>query len=137
MSISYYKGFSILNSVNNIESAEIINSFVNKLVREKSKTCYYNNIENLSEQKEDYVNVVKTAKKANITHDNINIIMLMQIPNISHQTATTIINKFKTLKNMILALENDEYCLDSLKLESSNRKISKNIINNIKQYLIN
>tara|TARA_Y100000389_G_scaffold142440_1_gene140473 strand:+ start:4513 stop:5256 length:744 start_codon:yes stop_codon:yes gene_type:complete len=137
VSISYYKGFSILNSVNNIESAEIINSFVNKLVREKSKTCYYNNIENLSEQKEDYVNVVKTAKKANITHDNINIIMLMQIPNISHQTATTIINKFKTLKNMILALENDEYCLDSLKLESSNRKISKNIINNIKQYLIN
>lgn len=137
VSISYYKGFSILNSVNNIESAEIINSFVNKLVKEKSKTCYYNNIENHSEQKEEYVNVVKTAKKANITPDNINMIMLMQIPNVSHQTATTIINKFKTLKNLTLALESDEYCLDSLKLESSNRKISKNIINNIKQYLIN
>ena len=137
VSISYYKGFSTLNSVNNIESAEIIHAFVNKLLRENSKTCYYNKIENLSEQKEEYVNVVKTAKKANVTRENINIIMLMQIPNVSHQSATTIINKFKTLKDLILALESDIECLDSLKLESSNRKISKNIIHNIKQYLLN
>ena len=136
VSISYYKGFSILNSVNNIESAEIINGFVNKLVRENSKTCYYN-IENLSEQKEEYVNVVKTTKKANVTRENINIIMLMQIPNVSHQSATTIINKFKTLKDLTIALESDGECLDSLKLESSNRKISKNVVQNIKEYLLN
>lgn len=136
VSISYYKGFSILNSINNIESAEIINGFVNKLLRENNKTCYYNNIENLSEQKEEYVNVVKTAKKANVTRDNINIIMLMQIPNVSQQSATTIINKFKTLKDLILALESDENCLDYLKLESSKRKISKNVVQNIKNYLL-
>ena len=137
VSISYYKGFSILNSVNNIESAEIINGFVNKLLRENSKSCYYNNIENLSEQKEEYVNVVKTTKKANVTRDNINIIMLMQIPNVSHQSATAIINKFKTLKDLTIALESDGECLDSLKLESSNRKISKNVVQNIKEYLLN
>ena len=137
ISISYYKGFSILNSVNNIESAEIINGFVNKLMRENSKSCYYNNIENLSEQKEEYVNVVKTIKKANVTRENINIIMLMQIPNVSHQSATAIINKFKTLKDLTIALESDGECLDSLKLESSNRKISKNVVQNIKEYLLN
>ncbi len=136
VSMSYYKGFSILNSVNNIESAEIINSFVNKLMRENNKTCYYN-IENLSEQKEEYVNVVKTSKKANVTRENINIIMLMQIPNVSHQSATSIINKYKTLKNLTIALESDEECLYSLKLESSNRKISKNVVQNIKEYLLN
>ena len=137
VSISYYKGFSILNSINNIDSAEIINGFINKLVKESNRDCYYKNIENLSETKEEYVNVVKTAKKANITRDNINIIMLMQIPNVSHQSATTIINKYKSIKNLTIELENDGDCLNSLKLESSNRKISKNIIENIKEYLLN
>lgn len=137
VSISYYKGFSILNSINNIDSAEIINGFINKLVKESNKDCYYKNIENLSETKEEYVNVVKTAKKANITRDNINIIMLMQIPNVSHQSATTIINKYKSIKNLTIELENDGDCLNSLKLESSNRKISKNVIENIKEYLLN
>jgi len=137
VSISYYKGFSILNSINNIDSAEIINGFTNKLVKESNKDCYYKNIENLSETKEEYVNVVKTAKKANITRDNINIIMLMQIPNVSNQSATTIINKYKTIKELTIELENDGDCLNSLKLESSNRKISKNVIQNIKEYLLN
>ena len=63
--------------------------------------------------------------------------MLMQIPNVSHVSATTIINKYKTIKDLVLCLENDSDCLNSLKLESSNRKISKNIIKNIKEYLLN
>ena len=125
VSISYYKGFSILNSVNNIESAEIINGFVNKLLRENSKTCYYNNIQNLSEQKEEYVNVVKTTKKGNVTRENINIIMLMQIPNVSHQSATAILNKFKTLKDLTIALESDAQCLDLSNLKTQIEKFQK------------
>tara|TARA_B100000780_G_scaffold240869_1_gene183168 strand:+ start:6441 stop:7196 length:756 start_codon:yes stop_codon:yes gene_type:complete len=140
ISISYYKGFSILNSVNNIESAEIIHSFVNKLLRENNKDCYYKQgikIEDSPQTVSDeYVNVIKTSKKANITRENINIIMLMQVPNVSNQSATAIINKYKTVKNLILALENDAECIDSLKLESSNRKISKNVVQNIKEYLL-
>ena len=140
ISISYYKGFSILNSVNNIESAEIIHSFVNKLLRENNKDCYYKQgikIEDSPQTvSEEYVNVIKTSKKANITRENINIIMLMQVPNVSNQSATAIINKYKTVKNLILALENDGECIDSLKLETSNRKISKNVVQNIKEYLL-
>ena len=63
--------------------------------------------------------------------------MLMQIPNISNNTALTIMNKYKSVKNLIDCLENDNNCLDSLKIESSNRKISKAIIENIKTYLLN
>tara|TARA_B110000305_G_C19383552_1_gene610945 strand:+ start:376 stop:1131 length:756 start_codon:yes stop_codon:yes gene_type:complete len=140
VSISYYKGFSILNSVNNIESAEIINGFVNKLLRENNKDSYYKECIKIedSPQKvsEEYVNVIKTAKKANITRENINIIMLMQVPNVSNQSARAIINKYKTVKNLIVALENDGECIDYLKLESSNRKISKNVVQNIKEYLL-
>ena len=148
VSISYFKGFSILNSINSIESAEIINNFINKLVKENNKKAYYdNNGENNGDNynltnnndtiKTDYTNVIKTSKKSNITPDNINIIMLMQIPNISNNTALTIMNKYKSVKNLIDCLENDNNCLDSLKIESSNRKISKAIIENIKTYLLN
>ena len=63
--------------------------------------------------------------------------MLMQIPNVSYISASSIINKYKTIKDLVLSLENDGDCLNSLKLETSNRKISKNIIKNIKEYLLN
>ena len=163
VSISYFKGFSILNTINSIESAELINSFINKLVKENNKKGYFdnnreNNIDNIDNIdntnlninnitnnltnnndtiKTDYTNVIKTSKKSHVTRDNINTIMLMQIPNISNNTALTIINKYKTIKNLIECLENDNNCLDSLKIESSNRKISKTIIQNIKIYLLN
>ena len=62
--------------------------------------------------------------------------MLMQIPNVSVQSATTILNKYKTVRNLVEELEQDSECLESLKLESSNRKIGKNIIENIKNFLL-
>ena len=149
VSLSYYKGFSILNSVNNVESAEIVYNFIKKLEKEinNNKTSFYKN-DNISKvldesndlnvSKElDYINVIKTNKKSNITRDNINIIMLMQIPGINTQTSTTIIEKFETIKNLVIELEKDNTCLDCIKITSSNRKISKNIIENIKYYLLN
>ena len=45
-------------------------------------------------------------------------------------------NKYNNIYNLINELKNDANCLDSLKLESSNRKISKNIIENVKNYLL-
>jgi hypothetical protein len=63
--------------------------------------------------------------------------MLMQVPDVSVKSATAIINKFITIKNLVLALESDADCLNSLVLDGSNRKISKKIIQNIKDYLIN
>ena len=158
-SLNYYKGFSTFNSLNMRETAEIIYAFFNKIMREKNKCGYYdekkiqnlqnnefinNNLGNLSNNplitipnlENNYAKVVKPTKKENITHDNINIIMLMQIPGVSFQTANTIMREYKTIKNLILMLEKDETILDSLKNENNNRKISKNIINSIKNYLL-
>tara|TARA_B110000261_G_scaffold34877_1_gene40380 strand:+ start:4540 stop:5355 length:816 start_codon:yes stop_codon:yes gene_type:complete len=158
-SLGYYKGFSTINTINNIESAEYIYNFCLKFMREKQKIGFYcekslennkksqisydlsenniiENIEVTEDLEKKYENVIKTSKKANITRDNINSIMLMQIPGVSITTANTILNKFNTMKNLIEQLEKDKTCLDSLKLEQSNRKISKSVIANIIKFLV-
>ena len=157
LTLNYFKGFSIINSINTIETAEIIYRFVNKLLREKSKKGYYANtikqneeissinIERTNEsnnesnnekinEKNDYVNALKTSKKSNVTKDNINIIMLMQIPNVNVVSATAIIEKYKTLKELVEALERDYECLNNIYV--NNRKISSNVIKSIKEYLL-
>jgi ERCC4-type nuclease len=143
ISMSYFKGFSILNSLNENGTAEIINNFVKKLLKENNNECYYKNNTGIIEQndttstQENYINVVKTEKKSNITRENIHMIMLMQVPDVSVKSATAIINKFITIKDLVLALESDEDCLNSLVIDGSNRKISKKIIQNIKDNLLN
>ena len=150
-SLSYFKGFSVFNSLNAVESAEIIYSFVNKFLRTQDKVGYYCNNNSVSnteeleknedlkiENKEDnYLANIKNTKKSNITRENIYILMLMQVPGVSITSATTIMNTHKTINNLVNNLTKDETCLDSLKTENNNRKISKNIIASIKLYLLN
>ena len=111
-------------------------------MREKGKEEFYKNnssSENLENSvvNDEYINVIKTSKKSNITNDNINEIMLKQIPGVSVPSAKTIMNKYKTIKSLVLGLEEENDCLCSLKLDISNRKISKNVVENIKNYLLN
>ena len=40
-SLNYYKGFSVFNSVNLVETGEIIYNFANKMLREKNKPGFY------------------------------------------------------------------------------------------------
>lgn len=49
----------------------------------------------------DYINVVKKIKKDNITPNNIDEIMLCQIPSISSTIAQAFINKFGSIRNII------------------------------------
>ena len=151
LTLNYFKGFSVLNSINNVETAEIIYRFANKLLREKSKNGYYSNIqvidntntntntsdsnnEKIMDSKNEYVNALKTSKKGNITRDNINIIMLMQIPNVNVVSATAIIEKYKNMRDLTNALEENNNCLDNMC--ANNRKISNNVIKSIKEYLL-
>ena len=85
-----------------------------------------------------YINVIKNSKKSNITIDNIDIIMLSQIPNISSITASELIKEFKSLKNLIDCLEKNENILDNLKIKNNNstRKLNKTTITNLKKYLL-
>jgi ERCC4-type nuclease len=87
----------------------------------------------------DYINVVKKVKKENITVDNIDEIMLCQIPGISSLTAITIIQKFKTLSNLLKEIENNPECLKDISYINSkgqSRKINKTCAGNIVKFLL-
>ena len=153
-SILYYKGFSILRSFDIDESAFIICNMVIKLIRMKDKKPYYS-LENLNKtevlqqeeiniqqeeinKSKEYCKVVKKVKKDNITIDNIGEIMLCQIPGISSNSAIAILNKFKTISNLIKNINENENCLNEIQTMDGNkkfRKISKTIIANLIKFL--
>jgi crossover junction endonuclease MUS81 len=86
----------------------------------------------------DYISVVKKVKKENITEDNIGEIMLCQIPGISSVTAIAIMNKFKTIPNLIKEIDTDGSCLKDISYTNAKgqtRKINKTSITNIVKFL--
>ncbi len=151
-SLNYYKGFSLFRSFSLEETAIIICNMAYKL--EKENTCkkafYQINLDQISSdqiqsgeltepQESSYVSVIKKVKKENITCENIGAIMLCQIPGVSSATALTIMEKFKTIQNLIKSLETNPECLkdiSSTNAKGQTRKINKSSIANIIQFLI-
>ena len=88
-------------------------------------------------QPDNYSSVIKRAKKANITTENIGEIMLSQIPGVSANVAQNIMMEYKTLKSLINKLEEDGSVLDNIVIGKTSRKINKTSISNIKMYLLN
>jgi len=94
--------------------------------------------QNMVEDK-NYISVVKKTKKENITTDNIDEIMLCQIPGISTNTAIHIIEKFKTIVNLIKSLEENANCLNDIcytNNKGQTRKITKTSITNLIKFLL-
>jgi crossover junction endonuclease MUS81 len=180
-SILYYKGFSVVRTMNVVETCELIWSWGDKLEREMGekktkfgvkKMAYYKsddaavsdafaieeNKENvqfhlelqMSEENEktdknvvsyDYCSVIKVKKEknANVTPENIGVIMLCTIPGISSKTATVIMNEFKTIGQLIKSFELNPNCLNKICIETNGktRKITSTCIENIRKYLLN
>ena len=150
-SLSYSKGFSLLHTSGVVETAEFIIYFFQKIIKDKSIKPFYQNIneindtlkEETSESKEnednnDYVSHIKTSKKSHITKENINEIMLTQIPNVSMITSKCILSEYNNIENLIKCLRENNNCLENLRIKNKNgeRKIAKNTIENIKLYLL-
>ena len=154
-SMLYYKGFSVIRTMNMTETCELILNWADKLQREKlTKTPYYSGAKmekpaQASEAQEQVQNVresqhycdvfkIKKEKNGNITPGNIGEIMLCTIPGISSKTAIVIMKEFKTINCLIKSLENDGHCLNNIYMETNGkkRKISSQCIENIKSYLL-
>jgi ERCC4-type nuclease len=152
-SLNYYKGFSVFRTFNIDETALFICNTAAKMIRSPDKWPYYqikfvnfksnpedgNTMMDKPANTKDYVGLVKTVKKDNITPDNIAEIMLCQIPGISAATAISIMEKFKTLSNLIASVEADPTCLNNIyntTAKGQQRKINKNCIDNIVKFLI-
>jgi hypothetical protein len=161
-SLNYFKGFSVLRSMNIEETALMICNMAYKLNKSSDKKPFYSNtnnsitstdvqtnpqaemnidINNDDEQidnKQNYCNVIKKVKKENITPENIGEIMLCQIPGISSTSAIAVMNKFKTIQNLVTQLNDNECCLKDISYinaKGQSRKINKTVISNIIKYL--
>ena len=159
VSINYFKGFSVIRSINIEETAMIVCNMVYKIVGglKAGKNGFYSN--NISQQitndsapddqnnkahnnkeitEKDYCSVIKKVKKDNITIQNIGEIMLCQIPGVSSASALAILAQFNTLPNLIKSIQEDENCLNTVCTTDSDgksRKISKTAIATIIKFL--
>ena len=131
-SLNYYKGFSVLQSISIEESALIICNMTYKINKSDNKEFF-------SEKEESYSSVIKKVKKDNITPENIGEIILCQIPGISSVNAIAIMNKFKTIKNLISNInETSDKCLIDIcyvNTKGKLTKINKLVISNIIKFL--
>ena len=146
-SIMLYKGFSVIRSANISETCSILLNMSEKIIKNNNMPLYNkSHIDNTTtttttttQDSTEYATVISSrTKKQNITPDNINIILLSQIPGVSVAIATAICSKFANLKALIHAIDNDTKCMDNIYLTSTNgkqRKISTTSVLNIKKYL--
>jgi len=158
-SMLYYKGFSVIRTMNMTETCELILNWGDKLQKEKgTKNPYYNGVGGSKMEKQElepeqaqpaepipvreshYCDVfkIKKEKNGNITPGNIGEIMLCTIPGISSKTAIVIMKEFKTINGLIKSLERDAHCLNNIYMETNDkkRKISSQCIENIRNYLL-
>ena len=138
VSLSYFKGFSLLRTQSVSESAEYIVQMARKLAKDTGKPSFYEKPEGSGNQK--YCEVTKRVKKDNITSENIGEIMLTQIPGISSTSAIAIMNKYSTIQYLIKCLENNgrEEDLSDIITQTKtgkSRHLTKTVINNIHKYL--
>ena len=158
-SLNYFKGFSVMRTLSMEETAVFICNTANKLSK-SDKNAYYEykplpnkeNSENKEQNEEkteekekveqtdkDYISVVKKVKKENITPDNIAEIMLCQIPGISSVTAVAIMDRFKTIPNLIQEIQQNDNCLKDISYQNTKgqtRKINKTSLANIVKFLL-
>jgi ERCC4-type nuclease len=156
-SLQYYKGFSVLRTMNIDETAYIICNMLCKVNkgREEKREPFYKNI--MTEKKEEeeinkvnedseneknssYCHVVKKVKKENVTPENISEIMLCQIPSISSVTAIAMMKEFQTLDNMIEKIKKEGVtCLQKVQYTNEKqqmKKLNKTVISNVVKFLL-
>lgn len=135
-SICYQKGFSVFRTNHLDETIKQLLIFFNKFKHKADFKSYY--LEN-SNQNEDYLENVKLTKQNLVNKDNINIIMLSQIPKVSLILATKVIEQYKTIYNLINELKENRECLKNLSYKTKTgkeRKFNKSAIENIIQFLL-
>jgi len=167
-SLNYFKGFSITRTVSLVETAQYIEITADKIARELAKgtsispnavsavdpesntqlgtapntslsgTAPNTSLSGTALEATDYCSVVKVAKKANITRDNIGQLMLMQIPGISSTISCEIMKPFTSFSAFIDHLRKEPEYLDNIMLETNGkkRKLGSNVIAAIRGYLL-
>lgn len=120
-SINYNKGFSVLLTNSISETTIILEQYLKRFIDNK----------HIIKNK----NITEMFKKTTITRENINHIMLSNVPGIGIKTAKLILLNFDDdFVRLITEFKSNNNILNDVKINS--RKINKTIIENIKTYLI-
>jgi ERCC4-type nuclease len=158
LTLGLYKGFSIMRTMNLIETAEFVCNSAKKIMnntKDKKYPFYYAIAKDMKDEclenneivngvcknniiPDNYNSVVKRVKKENITPENIGELMLASIPSVGSSASKAIMTKYKDIESLVIALKNDNNVLNEITTTDSNnkqRKLSKNIIKNIIHYL--
>jgi len=138
-----HKKFQVLLTKNSRETAYFILQFAEKMKKIKIENENTTNSENkyTGETKTTYENtegVIQTKKNKNINRENISIFMLCQIPGISTTTANILMEKYGHISKLIIELNknpNEMNEFEYIKDEGKPKKLNKNIIKNINEFL--
>jgi ERCC4-type nuclease len=135
-SLNYYKGFSVINTLNQTETATMLVAFASKINRE-NKPGFYGDKALTNTSDDSYIETIKTSKKAHINRENIFQLMLMQIPGISSVSALALANEFKNMESLLQSLKQENEntkTFENIKL-ASGRKLNKNIFVTLRDFL--
>jgi ERCC4-type nuclease len=132
VSLNQFKGFSVVRTQTIFETADIIFNMVDKLSREFKKG---NSLFGGLDTEVSYSSALKSAKKENITRNNIGAIMLSQVPGVSIGVAQQILQMFDNdFFAFLNALQTDPNVLNQLKIDivgGKKMKLRKDIIQSI------
>ena len=150
ISLTFSKGFTVVNTLNPQDTVRYLLALHNK-VNQPGKFSFYYTVESLTTDLSDnavgalpkgssstYLDTLKVSKKNNITQENIQPLMLSQIPGVSVSIATVVINKYETIDKLISSIRENKDEFINLKIKDSKgkeRRISKTALDNICCYL--
>ena len=127
------KGFQVISTKNTKETAYFLIQFSEKLKKIRPTKNVSVNVY------EENNGIVSKQKNTNITKDNISIFMLCQIPGISVVTASILMDNFKHITPMIEEMKKNTLLLDEFEYinpkNGNSKKLNKNIIQNLKEFL--
>lgn len=166
-SLNMFKGFSVIRTTSLLETAQHVVFMADKIERDikKGKTLFQgtmsesisvngtqnqtmNQTQNQTQNQTNetnnnitvaapYCSVIKSAKKANITRENIGEIILCQIPGISSTTAVALMQPFTTFAEFLDKVRAEPAYLQTVVIENNGkkRKLGSNIIEGIQTLL--
>jgi len=133
-SLSYGKGFSVIRTMNLRETAECIVQFTTKVERiDKERKLKTEFNQGDTQENISYSSVITKQKCKNITPENINEILLCQIPFIQQTTAKGLINAYGTFYELQEHIRNGTDELEKVRIK--NRKLSLRVIESLRKYL--
>jgi len=121
ISLWFTKGFSVIQTKSLDESVEYVQILLEKVSKESEPL--------------DYVSTLKIKKKDKLTPDNIDILMLSQIPTISTITAKALLQMYANVFELTKALKDNRNCLNEFTYGDKKRKLSKSSIKNLIDFL--